>query len=130
VNNLKISTPYAATAIAPVKQGSLNEADVRKAAGHVEEVFLNELLKTMFQNTDLAKDKIISGYLPYITAEVSKSLVQRGIGIQEFLTRSQSFNNLVTDPKGKKGALSDAVQESSRSTTAESTIKAYGGIQN
>jgi Rod binding domain-containing protein len=83
--------------------GQANQADLTKAAGQVEEVFLNELLKTMFQNTELSKGKEISGFLPYITAEISKSLSQKGIGIKEFFMKGPAFDNML-----QKGQLNSA----------------------
>jgi Rod binding domain-containing protein len=80
-----------------IKTGQDKKADPLKAAKQVEVVFLNELLKNMLENTDFGKDKMVSDYLPYITTEISKSLSERGIGIHDFLMRSPSFRNMVTE---------------------------------
>ena len=80
-----------------IKIGQDKKADPGKAARQVEVVFLNELLKNMLENTDFGKDKMVSDYLPYITTEISKALSERGIGIHDFLMRSPSFRNMVTE---------------------------------
>jgi Rod binding domain-containing protein len=96
-------TTYTNIAADAVQSGSLiNGSEVKKAARQVEEVFLNELLKTMFQNTELAKEKVISDYLPVFTMELSKSMSKRGIGLQDFFINSPSFNMSVAKGMGKK----------------------------
>ena len=86
-----------------VKTGQDKKADPLKAAKQVEVVFLNELLKNMLENTEFGKDKMVSDYLPYITTEISKSLSERGIGIHDFLMRSPSFRNMVTESGSAEG---------------------------
>jgi Rod binding domain-containing protein len=78
------------------------KTDPAKAAKQVEVVFLNELLKNMLENTDFGKDKMVSDYMPYITTEISKSLSERGIGIHDFLMRSPSFRDMVTESGSAK----------------------------
>jgi Rod binding domain-containing protein len=82
-------------------RSGLNKAvkDPKEAAKQVEQVFLNELLKNMFENTEFGKDKLVSSYMPYITSEISKSLSERGVGIHEFLMKNPTFRNMVI-PKG------------------------------
>ncbi len=79
-----------------VKSGLNNAKDPNQASKQIEQVFLNELLKNMLENTEFGKEKIVSSYMPYITTEVAKSLSDRGIGIHEFLMKSPSFRNMVT----------------------------------
>jgi len=100
--------PYINIEAAEVRAGRNNlDRQVGKAAKQVEEVFLNELLKSMFQNTELGKDKVISNYLPIFTAEISKSLSKRGIGIQEFFMKSAAFSSMVEkgQDNGKPASL-------------------------
>jgi Rod binding domain-containing protein len=96
-----MSYPTPAESIKTVQD---KKADPLKAAKQVEVVFLNELLKNMLENTDFGKDKMVSDYLPYITTEISKSLSERGIGIHDFLMRSPSFRNMVTESGSSEGA--------------------------
>jgi Rod binding domain-containing protein len=118
--------PSVSVAVSPVITGQAEQADVRKAARQVEEVFLNELLKSMFQNTELAKDKVISGYLPVITAEVSKSISGRGIGIQDFLMRSPAFNIMAAKGRDSKSSGVAQSAEMLLKLPAQSmSIKAY-----
>jgi Rod binding domain-containing protein len=100
VNNI---TPYTNIAADTAQAGNIvNSGDVQKAARQVEEVFLNELLKIMFQNTELGKDQVISTYLPVFTMEMSKSISKRGMGMQDFFMRSPSFTASVERGMGKK----------------------------
>jgi Rod binding domain-containing protein len=103
------------------------QAEVAKAARQVEEAFLNELLKTMFQNTELAKGDVTGDYLPFITGEMSKSIAsQRGIGIQEFLMKSPSFNIFVgKGNNGSSGDISRSQMESLKSSAQDAVYKAY-----
>ncbi len=55
----------------------------------IETVFLNELLKNIFEQTEFGKNKTISPYIPFFTAEMSKSFAERGIGVGDFLTRNE-----------------------------------------
>ncbi len=86
-----------------VKGGLNNVKDPKTAAKQVEQVFMNELLKNMLENTEFGRDKMVSSYMPYITSEISKSISERGIGIHEFLMKSPAFSNIVN----KKGAYED-----------------------
>lgn len=79
-----------------VRSGLSTSKDPKEAAKQVEQVFLNELLKNMLENTEFGKDKMVSDYMPYITGEISKTLSERGIGIHEFLMKSPSFRNMVS----------------------------------
>ncbi len=76
--------------------------DVEKAAGKVEELFLNELLKVMFQNTELAKQKVVSDFLPVFTMEISKAMSERGIGLKDFFLNSPAFRLAVERGGGAK----------------------------
>jgi len=87
-----------------VKNGLGSVKEPKEAAKQVEQVFLNELLKNMLENTEFGKDKIVSDYMPYITSEISKTLSERGIGIHEFLLRSPSFRNMI----GENQTINDA----------------------
>jgi len=73
--------------------------DPQKAAKQVEQVFLGELLKLMFDNTEVGKGQMVSGYMPLVTSEVAKALSDRGIGFHEFLMKSPQFSNMVTRNK-------------------------------
>jgi Rod binding domain-containing protein len=96
-------TPYTNIAADSAQTGKLvNSGDVKEAARRVEEIFLNELLKTMFQNTELSKEKGISDYLPVFTMEMSKSISKRSIGLQDFLMRSPAFKITVEKGMGRK----------------------------
>ena len=70
--------------------------DPSKAAKQVEQVFLGELLKVMFDNTEVGKGQMVSGYMPVIASEVAKALSDRGTGFQDFLLRGPQFRNMVT----------------------------------
>lgn len=87
VNNHYISTSQ-------IKQKD-NPEDISQ---QIEKVFLNELLKNIFEHTEFAKNKAISPFIPFFTAEMSDSLAIKGIGVGEFLTKthmlkSQKNNN-------------------------------------
>jgi Rod binding domain-containing protein len=109
LNNI---TPYTNIAADSAQAGRMvNKGDVEKAARQVEEVFLNEILKVMFQNTEFSKEKVVSDYLPVFTMEISKSIsMNRGIGLQDFLIKSPSFNMSVEKGMGRKSdtALQDS----------------------
>lgn len=57
----------------------------------IEKVFLNELLKNIFEHTEFGKNKAISPFVPFFTAEMSDAFSQKGIGVGEFLTRTDSL---------------------------------------
>ncbi len=80
-----------------VRAGLGKISDPDKAGRQVEQVFLGELLKNMLENTEFGKDKMVSSYMPYITGEIAKSLSERGIGIHDFLMRSPSFRDMVSE---------------------------------
>ena len=82
--------------------GKISNPD--KAGRQVEQVFLGELLKNMLENTEFGKDKMVSSYMPYITGEIAKSLSERGIGIHDFLMRSPSFRDMVSEKGHSEGA--------------------------
>ena len=91
-----------------VRAGLGKISDPDKAGRQVEQVFLGELLKNMLENTEFGKDKMVSSYMPYITGEIAKSLSERGIGIHDFLMRSPSFRDMVSEkghPKVPKRKL-------------------------
>lgn len=87
-----------------VRSGLGKISDPDKAGKQVEQVFLGELLKNMLENTEFGKDKMVSSYMPYITGEIAKSLSERGIGIHDFLMRSQSFRDMVSEKGHSEGA--------------------------
>lgn len=63
-------------------------SDPKVIAKQVENVFLNEFLKIMMEQTSFGKDRVISTYMPYITAEIAKDIADnRGIGIGEFFLK-------------------------------------------
>ena len=65
-----------------------NSSDPKVIAKQVENVFLNEFLKVMMEQTSFGKDRVISTYMPYITAEIAKDIADnRGIGIGEFFLK-------------------------------------------
>jgi Rod binding domain-containing protein len=127
VNIADKSMPYFDSVGKQAESIQANQVDIAKAARQVEEVFLNELLKTMLQNTELAKGNFTGDFLPFITAEVSKSISKRGIGIQEFLIKSPSFNIMAA--KGINGASGDVAKsqlESLKLSAQDAVYKAYG----
>jgi len=79
--------------------GMDKNTDPQKAAKQVEQVFLGELLKVMFDNTEIGKGQMVSGYMPVVASEVAKALSNRGIGLHEFLMRTPQFSNMVTKKK-------------------------------
>jgi Rod binding domain-containing protein len=87
-----------------VRAGLGKISDPDKAAKQVEQVFLGELLKNMLENTDFGKDKMVSSYMPYITGEIAKALSERGIGIHDFLMKSPSFRDMVSENGHSEGA--------------------------
>lgn len=87
-----------------VRSGLGKISDPDKAGRQVEQVFLGELLKNMLENTEFGKDKMVSSYMPYITGEIAKSLSERGIGIHDFLMRSPSFRDMVSEKGHSEGA--------------------------
>jgi Rod binding domain-containing protein len=121
-----IATYTNITADAAQAGNLVKAAEVGKAARQVEEVFLNELLKTMFQNTELAKEKVISDYLPVFTMEMSKSLSKKGIGLQDFFINSPSFNISVEKGMGRKAAtVSQGTGTDLRMPNWNMNIRAY-----
>ncbi|HMK42649.1 MAG TPA: hypothetical protein VK445_00765 [Dissulfurispiraceae bacterium] len=89
------------------------------AARQVETLFLNELLKVMFEKTSFGKGKTVSALMPVITGHIADSLVERGIGISEFILKNQSMH-----ASSRSG--------SGTSDTTETSIKPLrrgGGIQ-
>lgn len=83
------------------QEGLNGKSDAKTIAKQVETVFLNELLKIIMENTALGKDKTYSTYLPIVTAEVSKTLAEKGIGVGDFLSKSPSLVKLTTEkPEG------------------------------
>jgi Rod binding domain-containing protein len=120
--------PLAQTAAVQAKSLQPNQAETAKAAKQVEEAFLNELLKTMFQNTELAKGDVTGDYLPFITEELSKSIAsQKGIGIQEFLMKSPTFNILIgKGNKGSSGDIEKSQLDSLKLSAQDAVYKAYG----
>jgi Rod binding domain-containing protein len=123
-------TPYTNIAADSVQTGkSVNSGDVKEAARRVEEIFLNELLKTMFQNTELSKDKVISSYLPVFTMEMSKAISKRNIGLQDFMMRSPAFKSSVEKGMGRKAeAVSTDSGEALRKPNWNMNIRAYEEI--
>ena len=87
-----------------VRSGLGKISDPDKAGKQVEQVFLGELLKNMLENTEFGKDKMVSSYMPYITGEIAKSLSERGIGIHDFLMRSPSFRDMLSEKGHSEGA--------------------------
>lgn len=120
-------TPYTNIAADSAQAGNLvKRGDVKEAARRVEEIFLNELLKSMFQNTELSKEKGISDYLPVFTMEMSKSITKRSIGLQDFLMRSPAFNITIEKGMGRKPAvLSESSGAALRMPNANMNIRAY-----
>ena len=103
--------------------------DPQKAAKQVEQVFLGELIKVMFDNTEVGKGQMVSGYMPIVASEVAKALSDRGIGFHEFLLRSPQFSNMVTrnkttDKTDKSADSSAAVDK----TVGELKMPVRGGI--
>lgn len=65
-------------------------------AKQVETVFLNELLKLIMEQSSIGKDKNLSNYLPFVTAEMSKDLAEKGTGVGDFFLRGTSMTRLTT----------------------------------
>jgi Rod binding domain-containing protein len=127
VNNITNSITYPAAVAERAKNAPVTLTDTAKAARQVEEVFLNEMLKSMFQTTELAKDSGISDYLPFITSEVSKAISKRGVGIQEFLMKSPAFNLMVKQGnKNSLGGIAQSQAEAVKSSAQGAVLKAYG----
>jgi len=103
--------------------------DPQKAAKQVEQVFLAQLLKVMFDNTEVGKGQMVSGYMPLVTSEVAKALSDRGIGFHEFLMRNPQFTNMVTrnktTDKTDKSADNNAAVDK---TAVELKMPVRGGI--
>jgi Rod binding domain-containing protein len=75
------------------KSGGINAASSPKeAAKQVETIFLNEIMRVMMEQTSFGKDRTVSSFLPVITSEISKSIVERGIGVGEFFLRGKVFD--------------------------------------
>jgi Rod binding domain-containing protein len=112
-----------------VKMSSLDKnMDPSKAAKQVEQVFLGELLKVMFDNTEVGKGEMVSGYMPVIASEIAKALSDRGTGFQDFLLRGPQFSNMVTkktkDNHGKSADNKATVDK----PTGASMMPVRGGI--
>jgi Rod binding domain-containing protein len=103
--------------------------DPQKAAKQVEQVFLGELLKVMFDNTEVGKGQMVSGYMPIVASEVAKALSDRGIGFHDFLMRNPQFSNMVTrnktTDKTDKSADNNATVDK---TVGELKMPVRGGI--
>jgi hypothetical protein len=112
VTGLSNIAPYVSTDVAQAGNIAIS-GDVAQAARQVEEVFLNELLKVMLQSTELAKEKVVSDFLPVFTMEISKEITKRGIGLQEFLLNSPSFANSVGRGVRKKGTAGSSLPQDS-----------------
>lgn len=83
MKNIPNITPQTGTF--PV-QGKLSDKnDLTFAAKEIETIFLNEFLRIMMEQTSFGKDRTVSTFMPVITAEVSKALSEKGIGISEFI---------------------------------------------
>lgn len=106
--NTLTDTLYSPNLDESVRAGLGKVSDPDKAGRQVEQVFLGELLKNMLENTEFGKDKMVSSYMPYITSEIAKSLSDRGIGIHDFLMRSASFRDMVSEKKNTEGNLTQA----------------------
>jgi Rod binding domain-containing protein len=112
-----------------VRAGIGKISDPNKAASQVEQVFLGELLKNMLENTEFGKDKMVSGYMPYITSEIAKSLSERGIGIHDFLMRSPSFRDMVSTEKGGHEAESRGNEDKKMKIDSAKLTSSYGKVQ-
>ena len=104
INTLLNDTMYSPNLDESVRAGLGKISDPDKAGRQVEQVFLGELLKNMLENTEFGKDKMVSSYMPYITGEIAKSLSERGIGIHDFLMKSPSFRDMVSEKDHSEGA--------------------------
>ncbi|MCX8028165.1 MAG: M23 family metallopeptidase [Thermodesulfovibrionales bacterium] len=85
---------------------SINGKGSEEVSKQIEKVFLNELLKTLLESTELGKNKTIGPYIPIFSAEMSDMFSVRGIGVGEFLTRTdklkQKQDNSVEDKTSLK----------------------------
>ncbi|OGW21986.1 MAG: hypothetical protein A2X55_12780 [Nitrospirae bacterium GWB2_47_37] len=80
-------------------------SDPKVIAKQVENVFLNEFLKVMMEQTSFGKDRVISTYMPYITAEIAKDIADnRGIGIGEFFLKGSDALRVKSYELGVDGA--------------------------
>jgi Rod binding domain-containing protein len=70
-----------------VKTQTVDKPDLKTASKQVEELFMNELLRTMLEQTSIGQDRTVSTFLPAITSELAKSMAERGIGLGDFLLK-------------------------------------------
>ncbi|MCX8069371.1 MAG: M23 family metallopeptidase [Thermodesulfovibrionales bacterium] len=76
----------------------------------IEKVFLNELLKNVFEHTEFGKNKAISPFIPFFTAEISHSFAVRGIGVGEFLTRTEQLKSKKDNRLPKNEQLKETLE--------------------
>ncbi|MFQ3574233.1 MAG: M23 family metallopeptidase [Thermodesulfovibrionales bacterium] len=84
--------------------------DPQVVSKQIEKVFLNELLKTLFESTELGKNRTIGPYIPIFASEMSDMFSERGIGVGEFLTRRERLK----ETKGEidnKGIAPNSLQK-------------------
>lgn len=78
----------------------IKSGDPKEVEKQIEIVFITELLKHLFEHTEFGKNKNISPYMPFFTSEMAKSFAERGIGIGEFLNRTERLkNSSETEPR-------------------------------
>ncbi len=70
-----------------------NSSDTKDLSKQIETLFLTELLKTLFEQTEFGKNKVVGSYMPFFTAELANSFAERGIGIGDFLTTPERLKN-------------------------------------
>ena len=106
-------------------EGLKGKPDQKVIAKQVETVFLNELLKLIMEQSSLGKDKNFSNYLPFVTAEMSKDLAEKGIGVGDFFLRGTSMTRLTTE---KKPEVND-LPSSGKSNTPPEILQWNGALQ-
>lgn len=84
-----------------VKKPNITNDSPEAMSKQIEKVFLNELLKTLFESTELGKNKTIGPYIPIFASEMSDMFSERGIGVGEFLTRVERLK------KGKEYTINE-----------------------
>lgn len=96
----------------------IKSGDPKEVEKQIEIVFLTELLKHLFEHTEFGKNKNISPYMPFFTSEMAKSFAERGIGIGEFLNRTERLKHssetapqpaILTGFINRNNAISDPV---------------------
>lgn len=94
-----------------------NSKDTAKLSKQIETLFVTELMKRMFEQTSLGSDKVVNNFMPFITSEFAKAVVEGGgIGVGEFLTKIDQIKELTKPPSN-----TDVAKESTKATELANT---------